>query len=43
MRRLPVLRFLVLGLIILVGIGLFLALSPRATPMVTPSGMETEP
>ncbi len=43
MRRPSLLRFVVLGLIVLAGVGLFLVLSPRATPMVTPSGIETEP
>ncbi|MGQ0702765.1 MAG: hypothetical protein ACT4PM_06500 [Gemmatimonadales bacterium] len=43
MRRLPILRLVLLSALILAGIGLFLALSPRAAPLVVPAAADAGP
>ena len=43
MRRLPVARLVLLGLVILLGAGLFLALSPRTRPVVPSAALEGRP
>jgi hypothetical protein len=43
MRRLPFNRLIVLGLLVLTGLGLFLALSGRTPVVVQPAGLESRP
>jgi hypothetical protein len=43
MRRLPLARLILLGLVILAGLGLFLALSRRTPVVVQPAGTESRP
>jgi hypothetical protein len=41
--RLPVARLIILGLVLLIGLGLFFVLGPRTAPMVTPANSEVQP
>src|SRR5206468_5447243 len=43
MRRLPLARLILLGLLILAGLGLFLALAHRTPVVVQPAGTESRP
>jgi hypothetical protein len=41
--RLPVARLIILGLVLLIGLGLFFVLGPRTPVMVNPSSSEVQP
>jgi hypothetical protein len=41
--RLPLGRLIILGLVLLIGLGLFFVLGPRTPVMVNPSSSEVQP